>query len=169
MCPVAAIALYAKAAPPQRRPAILARVATAVTVLVLTAYLSLHHGLEGPMRWMLICALFAGACNGSGEGAAKADMGDMAGGCPNSGAPAATVTVVDDQYQPQSVTVPVCGKVRWNFQASSKHGVYPFDMNFPASPVMSQGVYEYAFPAAGTYNYGCAIHGHMMPGSVLVK
>ena len=96
-------------------------------------------------------------------------QGDMAGACSNSGTPAATVTVVDDQYQPQVVTVPVCGKVRWNFQAAAQHGVYPVDMGFPASTIMSQGVYEYVFPTAGTYNYVCAIHGQMMPGRVTVR
>ena len=123
------------------------------------------------MRLLLLCALGAMACNGSGDGinALQTDMKAVAGQCPSNGAPAANVTVVDDQYQPQAVTVPVCGKVRWTFQASGKHGVYPWDMNFPASPVMSQGVFEYVFPAAGTYNYGCAIHGRMMPGSVTVR
>lgn len=122
------------------------------------------------MRLLLVCVLAAAACNGSGDGTAVPyDLKGATGQCPTNGAPAATVTVVDDQYQPSAVTVPVCGKVRWNFQASGKHGVYPWDMNFPASPIMNQGVFEYVFPAAGTYSYGCAIHGRMMPGSVTVR
>jgi plastocyanin len=120
------------------------------------------------MRLLILCVLGAVACNGSGDNMAV-PAADLRGQCPTNGAPAANVTVVDDQYQPQAVTVPVCGKVRWTFQAAGKHGVYPWDMNFPASPIMSQGVFEYVFPAAGTYSYGCAIHGRMMPGSVTVR
>jgi len=123
------------------------------------------------MRLLAVCVFFTVACNGSGDNmvALQADMRGQAGQCPTGGAPAATVTVVDDQYQPSAVTVPVCGKVRWNFQAAGKHGVYPWDMNFPASPILGQGVFEYVFPTAGTYSYGCAIHGRMMPGSVTVR
>ncbi len=117
--------------------------------------------------------LFAAACSSSSGPTDMiviyADMKTPAGVCPTNRAPAATITVVDDQYMPKVVTVPVCGKVRWNFQAGSVHGVFPWDMGFPSSPVMSQGTYEYIFPIAGTFDYGCAIHGRMMPGQVVVK
>lgn len=101
-------------------------------------------------------------------GDGSANVGDMAGQCPTNKPPAATVSVFNDYYMPQIVNVPVCGKVRWEFQGST-HGVYPQDMRFPASPVMSQGTYEYVFPTAGTFDYICAIHGVMMPGRVIVK
>ena len=124
------------------------------------------------MRLLLLLVLSALACSNSGTTDMIVIYGDLRappGSCPTSGAPAATVVVVDDQYMPKTVTVPVCGKVRWNFQAGSVHGVFPWDMGFPASPIMSQGTYEYVFPIAGTYDYGCAIHGRMMPGQVTVR
>ncbi len=84
-------------------------------------------------------------------------------------APTATITVQDDYYSPQEVTIPVGGKVRWVFRALSQHGVFPWDMGFPASNTMSMGTYEHTFNQAGTFDYGCAIHGRAMPGRVIVK
>ena len=125
------------------------------------------------LRLLFVWALSWAACSTSSS---TTDMiviyGDMKGAtgtCPTNGTPSATVVVVDDQYMPKVVTVPVCGKVRWNFQASAVHGVFPWDMGFPSSPIMSQGTYEYVFPIAGTFDYGCAIHGRMMPGQVVVR
>jgi plastocyanin len=84
-------------------------------------------------------------------------------------APSAVITVQDDYYSPQEVTIPVGGKVRWVFQAASQHGVFPWDMGFPGSNTMSMGTFENTFNQAGTFDYGCAIHGRAMPGRVIVK
>ena len=83
--------------------------------------------------------------------------------------PSAVITVRDDYYSPKEVTIPVGGKVRWVFRAASQHGVFPWDMGFPASDTMAQGTYEHTFNQAGTFDYGCAIHGRAMPGTVIVK
>ena len=93
--------------------------------------------------------------------------------------PSAIITVQDDYYSPQEVTIPVGGKVRWVFRAASQHGVFPWDMGFPASDTLSQGTFENTFHQAGTFentfnqagtfDYGCAIHGRAMPGRVIVK
>jgi len=83
--------------------------------------------------------------------------------------PSAIVVITDDKYTPQEVTISAGQKVRWSFQAAGVHGVNPWDMTFPASPVMRQGIFEYIFPVAGTFDYGCAIHGINMPGRVIVK
>ena len=83
--------------------------------------------------------------------------------------PSAIITVQDDYYSPQEVTIPVGGKVRWVFRAASQHGVFPWDMGFPASETLSQGTFEHTFNQAGTFDYGCAIHGRAMPGRVIVK
>jgi plastocyanin len=84
-------------------------------------------------------------------------------------APTAVITVQDDYYSPQEVTIPVGGKVRWVFQAASQHGVFPWDMGFPGSNTMSTGTFENTFNQVGTFDYGCAIHGRAMPGRVIVK
>ena len=83
--------------------------------------------------------------------------------------PSAVITVQDDYYSPQEVTIPVGGKVRWVFRAASQHGVFPWDMGFPYSPTQSQGTFENTFNQAGTFDYGCAIPGRAMPGRVIVK
>ncbi len=83
--------------------------------------------------------------------------------------PSAIITVQDDYYSPQEVTIPVGGKVRWVFRAASQHGVFPWDVGFPASETLSQGTFEHTFNQAGTFDYGCAIHGRAMPGRVIVK
>lgn len=83
--------------------------------------------------------------------------------------PSAIITVQDDYYSPQEVTIPVGGKVRWVFRAASQHGVFPWDMGFPGSNTMSQGTFENTFNQVGTFDYGCAIHGRAMPGRVIVK
>jgi plastocyanin len=123
------------------------------------------------MRRILIGVFLLGACqNTSATGDLAVGLPDGgAGGCPLNLKPAATVTVTDDKYTPSSVTIPVCGRVRWNFMAGSQHGVYPWDMGFPASPVESMGTYEYVFPTKGTFDYGCAVHGRNMPGQVIVN
>lgn len=95
-------------------------------------------------------------------------VADMAG-CPTNKPPAVTIMVRDDYYEPKEATIPVCGKVRWQFQASGSHGVFPWDMGFPEGPVLSTGTYEYVFPKAGIFDYGCAIHGRNMPGKITVQ
>ena len=119
------------------------------------------------------CALLTG-CPSSGDSVNDMSLSndlstpDMAG-CPSNKPPAATITVKDDYYEPKEVTIPVCGKVRWNFQAGDTHGVFPWDMSFPESPVQATGTFEYVFPKAGVFEYGCAIHGRNMPGKVTVQ
>lgn len=121
----------------------------------------------------LVCGLSAGCPGGSESAGDMASPRDLAQpdmtGCPTNKPPAATITVKDDYYMPQEVTIPVCGKVRWQFQASGTHGVFPWDMGFPESPVLSSGTYEFVFPKAGVFDYGCAIHGKNMPGKVTVQ
>ena len=119
------------------------------------------------------CAFVAGCPSAETTDADMALPRDMAqpdmAGCPTGKPPAATITVRDDYYSPQEVTIPVCGKVRWQFQAGGTHGVFPWDMGFPESPVQATGTYEYVFPKAGVFDYGCAIHGRNMPGKVTVQ
>jgi plastocyanin len=121
----------------------------------------------------LACGLLSG-CPSDGESgvdmALPRDLAppDMAG-CPSNKPPAATITVKDDYYEPKEVTIPVCGKVRWNFQAGGTHGVFPWDMGFPESPVQASGTFEHVFPKAGVFEYGCAIHGRNMPGKITVQ
>ena len=117
---------------------------------------------------------FTLACPGAESGAPDLALpqdlavADMAG-CPMNKPPAATITVRDDYYSPQEVTIPVCGKVRWQFMAGGTHGVFPWDMGFPESPVQATGTYEFVFPKAGVFDYGCAIHGRNMPGKITVQ
>ena len=121
----------------------------------------------------LACGILSGCPDSSESGVDMAPPRDLAQpdmtGCPSNKPPAATITVKDDFYDPKEVTIPVCGKVRWNFQAGGTHGVFPWDMGFPESPVQATGTYEYVFPQAGVFDYGCAIHGRNMPGKVTVQ
>lgn len=125
-------------------------------------------------RTGFVLAALATGCSSSSPASDLGVAPDLAqapdlAGCPSGKPPAATITVKDDFYSPQEVTIPVCGKVRWVFTASGQHGVFPWDMGFPDSPVMAMGTYEYVFPKAGVFDYGCAIHGRNMPGKVTVQ
>jgi plastocyanin len=80
-----------------------------------------------------------------------------------------SVRVVDNSFDPSSLTVPVGTTVTWTFSGSySSHNV-TFDNGSGASGDMMTGTYMRTFNAAGSYPYKCTIHGAAMTGTVIVQ
>lgn len=75
-------------------------------------------------------------------------------------------------YAPSVVQVPVGSTVRWTFNDRGANGAdEPVEHNVVgdgwASPVLTEGVYEYTFTTPGTYRYTCTLHRYM-DGVVIV-
>jgi plastocyanin len=70
-------------------------------------------------------------------------------------------------FNPTSITVPLNGTVTWNWNSGGvAHNVtFPDGSN---SGNKSSGSFQKTFPAAGTFNYICSIHGAAMSGTVTV-
>lgn len=82
--------------------------------------------------------------------------------------PAATaaVNVQDNQFVSAGVRVLAGGTVRWTWQGNNPHNVT--FAGGPASITQTEGAFERAFAAAGTFPYLCTVHGQAMSGTVTV-
>lgn len=91
------------------------------------------------------------------------------------------VSIIDDQFVPSSITIPVGDTVRWTNNGASSHTVTsdpgPSNCN-PGSPSTelfnsgvvqpSGGTFSHTFQQAGDNGYHCEIHGCAMAGMVHV-
>lgn len=84
----------------------------------------------------------------------------------------ADVTVQDNSFNPNAVSVDVGATVTWEWTGSNPHDVTWVGANAPAaSATQTTGTYQRTFNAAGTYDYYCTVHGTPtsgMRGSVTV-
>ena len=80
----------------------------------------------------------------------------------------ATVSVVNNEFDPSTVTVPVNSTVTWQWNSSgTTHNVH-FD-DGQISQNLTSGTYLRSFSAPGTYNYRCDFHvAEGMVGTVTV-
>lgn len=74
--------------------------------------------------------------------------------------PAATVTAIDNAYEPAEVEISVGEAVRWEFAGSGEHDVVAEDGSF-VSELMTEGSYTHVFETAGEFAYDCSIHPEM--------
>ena len=65
-------------------------------------------------------------------------------------------------------TVPVGTTVAWIFADSEEHNVTSVAGSFGMSPDTLSGQFQYQFTTAGTFGYGCSIHGAAMAGYSVV-
>ncbi|HEU4641847.1 MAG TPA: plastocyanin/azurin family copper-binding protein [Gemmatimonadaceae bacterium] len=113
----------------------------------------------------------AAACNGDTTNPLGRIPGGT-GGLPGlgGGGGAVTVTVGNDFFDPDSVSVPVNGTVTWTWAAGDSLHTVTFDDAAPGSPPQSSGTFSRTFTAVGTYTYFCSIHGRaVMSGQVVVQ
>ena len=86
---------------------------------------------------------------------------------------AATVQVIDDQFNPSSTTIQAGGTVTWQWAGSNQHNVTWVNQSGTSnSPTQTNGTYTRNFSAAGNYDYYCNIHGtptSNMHGTVVVQ
>jgi plastocyanin len=87
----------------------------------------------------------------------------------NPGGPApstATVMIVDNDFNPSTVTVAVGGTVTWTNSGSAQHNVT--GSTFASTNLNPNTTYQRTFTQAGTVNYSCTLHAGMS-GTVVVQ
>jgi len=134
-------------------------------------------------RWIAASAIAVAisACGGSGGGYNTGPSSQPN----NGGQPANTneVTLLQQSFSPNSITVPVGTTVTWTWQACDASGgggygsgnacvthniTFDDGSNISSSP-QSSGSFTRNFATAGTFKYHCAIHGASMSGMVTVQ
>ncbi len=115
------------------------------------------------VRWRSLVGLatLLAACAGS-------DVPETAGQ-----AAAPEVRMVDDEFDPPVIRVPVGGTVVWTHAGTNPHNVFASDGSWQSAEVMTGGErYSYTFDQAGAVPYFCTFHGTAegagMAGWVLV-
>ena len=120
---------------------------------------------------VIVLAVTSVACGGGGYKAPTSPAGTTnPGGTGGGGGTAAnSVSVIDNEFNPSSITVAVGTTVTWTFNSSySAHNV-TFDTGSAASGDKTSGTYSRTFNVAGSYPYKCTIHGAAMSGTVIVQ
>ncbi len=80
----------------------------------------------------------------------------------------ATVTLIDESFQPPALEVAVGTTVTWeNIDGDDDHTVTATDGTFNSGVLPAGSAFEHSFDAPGTYPYFCAIHPEM-EGTVTV-
>jgi plastocyanin len=69
------------------------------------------------------------------------------------------VSVGDNVFDPNAVTVSVGGKVTWTWGGAVGHNVTWASGGFTNSTTRTNGTHEVTFNSAGTFTYYCTIHG----------
>jgi plastocyanin len=77
------------------------------------------------------------------------------------------VSVVDDDYQPGTITVAPGASVTWLNTGGRPHDVTSLRGEFNSGRMRAGDVFSHTFEKPGTYNYQCTIH-WSMAGTVVV-
>ena len=87
-------------------------------------------------------------------------------------AQATTVEVVDNAFDPESVTITAGDTVTWDVAGTNPHTITADDGSFDQS-VSTGDTFEQTFDTPGTYAYYCRIHGAAggvgMSGTIVVE
>jgi plastocyanin len=79
----------------------------------------------------------------------------------------ATISVVNDQFQPAALTVAAGTRVTWTWSTGAlQHNVVPVASQPPRSgdPANAPNSYQFRFDTPGTYTYYCQVHGSPLGG-----
>ena len=133
-----------------------------------------------PLAFVALAFAF-GACGGdegsdsagaSDDAAMSSDGGDAEKKAPGSGEDAAQrtdkVAIVDFQFKPAAVEVPVGSTVTWTNEDGFAHTATANDKSFDTGNLDKGQAGTAKFEKAGTFEYFCAIHNSMV-GTVVVK
>ena len=74
----------------------------------------------------------------------------------------ARVDVVDIDFAPNDVTIPVGGTVEWTWAGRLDHNVTISDAAFEPSPDQTTGTFQATFDEPGVYNYLCTLHSNQV-------
>jgi plastocyanin len=78
------------------------------------------------------------------------------------------VTIDNFTFTPQELTVAVGTTVKWVNHDDIPHTVVNKDKAFRSKALDTDDSFSYTFASAGTFDYFCALHPHMV-GKVIVK
>jgi plastocyanin len=109
-------------------------------------------------RTLILAVAAALACGGGDDGPSQPSDG---------GSNTATVSVINNQFNPSAVSVPVNGTVTWQWDAGGTAHNVNFQDGAPGSGDKTSGTFARSFTAAGTYSYFCSLHAGMA-GTVAV-
>ena len=101
----------------------------------------------------VLAAVLLAACGGEAPASSRDVPADV--GAPTSDP---TVTVVDNDYEPDELVVAPGTTVRWEFEGGSSHDV---EGDGFASSIQQDGSFEHTFEDTGSYPYRCTLHGGM--------
>lgn len=79
----------------------------------------------------------------------------------------ATVEIVDNDYKPRNLTVPVGATVTWVNTGKSVHTVSDDRKQFDSKSMSKGAEFVQTFDKAGTFYYYCIVH-HAMLGTLIV-
>jgi plastocyanin len=79
-----------------------------------------------------------------------------------------TVDVIDNDYEPRDLTVPLGARVTWTFSGNLPHTVTNEEGKFDSGIFEDGDEYHLTFESPGTYTYYCTLH-HAMRGTVIVS
>ncbi len=99
-------------------------------------------------------------------------MGSAAAWCANGQAlaPTATAKVMIDNFTfaPAELTISVGTTVTWDNHDDIPHSVVEKNKLFRSQALDTEESYSFTFAQAGTYDYFCGLHPHMV-GKIIVK
>src|SRR5260370_16971594 len=96
-------------------------------------------------------------------------IGAMVGGASVGGQDATNVVTIDNfTFTPPELTVAVGTTVKWVNHDDIPHTVVNKDKAFRSKALDTNDSFSYTFASAGTFDYFCALHPHMV-GKVIVK
>lgn len=88
-------------------------------------------------------------------------VGALLVGCAGDSAPGSVpLRVVDDEYSPAVVRIPVGGTIEWSFGGTNTHNVIAADFSWRSAEIIPRdGRYIRTFGTAGVFPYFCSFHG----------
>jgi plastocyanin len=124
--------------------------------------------------WIISAAFAMVSCGSSGGTEPPPPPSNNPGG---GGPTGVSVTVRNNNYSPNQVTVTAGGTVSWEWNSCSGDGYggqtcTSHSVTFasgPNSPVQSEGSFTRTFASPGTFTYQCETHRGAMSGSVVVQ
>jgi plastocyanin len=78
------------------------------------------------------------------------------------------VDVIDNDYKPAVVQIPVGSTITFNFTGAAAHSVTDDYGRFDSGIKTHGNTWDYTFTTAGTYTYYCTLH-HVMQGKITVQ
>jgi plastocyanin len=96
-------------------------------------------------------------------------FGTVAAQDANVAAEDANVVMIDNfTFAPKELTVTAGTTVKWINRDDIPHTVVEKKLSFRSKALDTDGTYSYTFASAGTFDYFCGLHPHMV-GKIIVK